>query len=193
MAGSSFASEQDKAILKDFKQNYAGYTAGMAKVLGLIKSGQLRTTSDANKAVAEYKDETYKMEEMAKKLAERTAKATSEIAGMINAIQNEVSTAVTSMGEATSKVEIGTQDVARAGTALANIVKSVDGLGSMIHQIASATEEMATVSDTINSDIESIARVSHETSASSGQIAHASSDLARLASNLQRIIGHFKV
>lgn len=128
-----------------------------------------------------------------RKLAERTAKATSEIAAMINTIQQEVGSAVTSMGEATNKVEIGTQDVTKAGTALASIVRSVDGLGTMIHQIASATEEMATVSETINNDIESIARVSHETSASSEQIAHASTDLAQLASDLQGMIGHFKV
>jgi methyl-accepting chemotaxis protein len=128
-----------------------------------------------------------------RKLAERTAKATSEIGEMIKAIQDEVSRAVHSMEEGTKRVEIGVDFSVQAGDALRNIVKSVDELHSMVQQIASATEEMSTVSEQISGDIETIASVSKETSASSGQIAHASNDLARLASNLQGIVEQFKV
>ncbi|TAN41967.1 MAG: methyl-accepting chemotaxis protein [Nitrospirae bacterium] len=128
-----------------------------------------------------------------RKLAERTAKATSEIGGMIGAIQKEVGQAVESMNEATEKVTLGAEDVTKAGDSLNSIVESVNTLQTMVQQIASATEEMSTVSETISSDIETVARVSKETSASSGQIAQASSDLARLSSNMQRIVGQFRV
>lgn len=128
-----------------------------------------------------------------RKLAERTAKATSEIGEMIKAIQDEVSRAVHSMEEGTKRVEVGVDFSVQAGNALRDIVKSVNELHSMVQQIASATEEMSTVSETISGDIETIASVSKETSAGSEQIAQASSDLARLASNLQNIVGQFKV
>ena len=128
-----------------------------------------------------------------RKLAERTAKATSEIGDMIKAIQDEVENAVTSMNEGTERVNIGVELSTQAGNALHGIVKSVNNLQTMVQQIASATEEMSTVSETISGDIETIASVSKETSAGSEQIAHASSDLARLASNLQGIVGQFKV
>ena len=128
-----------------------------------------------------------------RKLAERTAKATSEISGMINAIQSEVGEAVTSMDEATKKVASGVKNVTMAGESLHGIVNSVNGLQGMIQQIASATEEMSTVSETISSDIETIANVSNETSSSSGQIAQAASDLARLSSNLKNIVEQFRV
>jgi len=128
-----------------------------------------------------------------RKLAERTAKATSEIGNMIKGIQDEVQKAVHSMEEGTKRVEVGVNFSVQAGNALRDIVKSVNNLQTMVQQIASATEEMSTVSETISGDIETIASVSKETSASSGQIAHASSDLARLAGNLQNIVGQFKV
>jgi len=128
-----------------------------------------------------------------RKLAERTAKATSEIGDMIKAIQDEVNKAVISMNEGTKRVNIGVELSTQAGNALHGIVKSVNNLQTMVSQIASATEEMSTVSETISGDIETIASVSKETSAGSNQIAQASSDLARLASNLQGIVGQFKV
>lgn len=128
-----------------------------------------------------------------RKLAERTAKATSEISGMIGAIQNEVDEAVVSMDEATKKVGSGVKNVTMAGVSLSSIVQSVNGLQSMIQQIASATEEMSTVSETISSDIDTIANVSRETSSHSGQIAESASDLARLSAELQKVIGQFRV
>lgn len=128
-----------------------------------------------------------------RKLAERTAKATSEIGGMINAIQDEVEKAVVSMDEGTKRVGEGVELSTQAGLALHGIVNSVNNLQSMVQQIASATEEMSSVSEHISGDIETIASVSKETSTSSGQIAHASSDLARLSTKLADIVGQFKV
>lgn len=128
-----------------------------------------------------------------RKLAEKTAKATSEIGDMIKSIQDEVEKAVASMNGVTERVNIGVELSTQAGNALHDIVKSVNHLQTMVQQIASATEEMSTVSETISGDIETIASVLKETSAGSEQIAQASSDLARLASNLQGIVGQFRV
>ncbi len=128
-----------------------------------------------------------------RKLAERTAKATSEIGGMINSIQNEVGQAVVSMDEARKQVDIGAEDITNAGDALSQIVRSVNDLQSMVQQIASATEEMSTASETISGDIETIAKVSGETSSSSSQIAQGASDLARLSSDLQQVVDQFRV
>lgn len=128
-----------------------------------------------------------------RKLAERTAKATAEISGMIGAIQTEVEQALGSMEQASDKVMAGVDEASKAGAALNTIVSSIEGLKTMIHQIASATEEMSTVSETISKDIETIADVSKETSSGSDQIAQSASDLARLSSDLQRIVAGFKV
>ena len=128
-----------------------------------------------------------------RKLAERTAKATSEIGEMIGAIQSEVNQAVASMGDATGKVDSGVNDVTRAGEALHRIVKSVEGLQSMVHQVASATEQMSSVSEGVSSDVETVAKVANETSANSHEIAESASNLARLATDLQSLVAQFKV
>jgi methyl-accepting chemotaxis protein len=128
-----------------------------------------------------------------RKLAERTAGATSEIGTMIKAIQGEVAKAVEVMAHATSKVDEGVKFSEEAGHSLGIIVKSVDGLQTMVQQIASAAEEMSTTSEQISRDIEQIATVSRETSGSSEQTARASTELAELSINLQGIVGEFKL
>lgn len=128
-----------------------------------------------------------------RKLAERTGKATSEISEMIRAIQEEVSKAVASIEEGTKRVETGVEFSSQAGDALRGIVASVSELQSMIQQIATATEEMSTVSERISGDIDTIATVSKDNSSSSGQVAQAASDLARLGTDLKERMGIFRI
>jgi methyl-accepting chemotaxis protein len=128
-----------------------------------------------------------------RKLAERTANSTSEIGGMINAIQNDVEQAVRTMNTVAKKVETGVDLSGKAGQSLRVIVASVDDLLGMVQQIASATDEMSATSEEINRDIEQIAAVSRETSASSEQTAQASGELAKLSNDLEDIVNHFRV
>lgn len=128
-----------------------------------------------------------------RKLAEKTAHSTSEIGEMITAIQNETDKAVVSMGEGTKKVKVGVELANEAGDSLRKIVGSVNGLQSMVQQIASATEEMSTVSEQISGDIEVIASVSKETSAGSCQIGQESDNLSKMAVALKQDVSHFKV
>ena len=128
-----------------------------------------------------------------RKLAERTAKATSEIGSMIGAIQEEVQKSVTSMDEVSKMVGTGVEFSTQTGEALHKIVSSVSELQMMVQQIASATEEMSATSEHISGDIMAVARVSKETSTGSEQIADASSEVARLASRLLTMGEQFKV
>jgi methyl-accepting chemotaxis protein len=128
-----------------------------------------------------------------RKLAEKTAHSTSEIGGMIKAIQEETEKAVESMGEGTRKVASGVKLATQAGGALNDIVSSVNGLQAMVQQIASATEEMSTVSEQISSDIEVIANVSRETSSGSTQIAQEADNLSKISSDLRNDVSHFKI
>ena len=128
-----------------------------------------------------------------RKLAERTAKATSEIGSMIGAIQEEVQKSVTSMDEVSKMVGTGVEFSTQTGEALHKIVSSVSELQMMVQQIASATEEMSATSEQISGDIMAVANVSKETSTGSEQIAGASSEVAMLASRLLEMGGQFKV
>jgi len=128
-----------------------------------------------------------------KKLAERTAQATSEIAEMIKTIQKDVDVAISSMGGVKSQVEAEVGFSTQAGQSLHTIVESVGELHTMVQQIATATEEMSSVSENISSDIQSIAQSSKETTVGSDHIAAASLELASLAGRLKDVISRFKV
>ena len=128
-----------------------------------------------------------------RKLAEKTTKATKEIGGMIGSIQDETGKAVGSMGAVTKEVEEEVKLAKDAGSALNEIVSNVDKLTGQIQQIAVASEEQSAATDQISRDIQDIANTTKETSASSTQIADASNNLAKLATNLQGIVGQFKI
>jgi methyl-accepting chemotaxis protein len=128
-----------------------------------------------------------------RKLAERTAKATSEISDMIHSIQKEVDVAVRSMESTNEKVEVGLQYSVEAGEQLSRIVQSVTGLQSMVQQIASATEEMSATSEMISGDIQGVADGAREISQGSEQISKASSELARLSGQLKVIVDYFRL
>jgi len=128
-----------------------------------------------------------------RKLAERTAKATTEISEMINAIQGETEKAVSAMGESLRRVQSGVDFSKQAGEGLQKIVNSVNGLQTMVHQIASATEEMSTVSEGIGRDIETVASVSKELSDSANGLSQSANSLAGLSTNLKEEIHKFKL
>lgn len=128
-----------------------------------------------------------------RKLAERTAKATSEIGSMISAIQGEVDNAVTAMNSTNQQVEVGLRYSLEAGDQLQTIVQSVSALQGMVQQIASATEEMSSTSEAISGDIQAVAAGAREISGGSDQIAQSSSELARLAGQLKSSVDQFKV
>jgi methyl-accepting chemotaxis protein len=128
-----------------------------------------------------------------RKLAERTAKATSEISQMIGSIQGEVSSAVESMNQTNEKVNIGLQYSVEAGEQLKSIVQSVISLQNLVQQIATATEQMSTTSEAISGDIQAVAGGAREISGGSDQIARSSSELARLAGQLKTIVDQFRV
>lgn len=128
-----------------------------------------------------------------RKLAERTTKATDEIAEMIRGIQTEVDVAEGSMEDATKKVASGVELSNRSAEILGQILSKAQELQGMIQQIASATEEMSSVTDHITQDIGSIAEGSKEISLAVDQSAQTASDIARLGGELQTAIGRFRV
>jgi methyl-accepting chemotaxis protein len=126
-----------------------------------------------------------------RKLAERTTKATKEIAGMIKKIQNDTAGAVSSMKEGTKEVKDGIDHANRAGASLREIVEVSQKVTDMVTQIAAASEEQSSASEEISRNVEAISKVSSETAIGTQQIARAAEDLNRLTENLQQLIARF--
>ncbi|MCX5815095.1 MAG: methyl-accepting chemotaxis protein [Proteobacteria bacterium] len=127
-----------------------------------------------------------------RKLAERTAKATSEIGETIKAIQEEMTGAVNSMKGVSEKVGTGVTFSAQSGDALTAIVTKANELELMVEQIASATEQMSSTTETIAKDIEEIALISEETSKSSEETNGIANRLLELSMELQKTVSGFR-
>ena len=128
-----------------------------------------------------------------RKLAERTTKATKEIAGMIKQIQGETSGAVKAMEEGTKEVEKGKELADKAGASLKEIVEISQQVTDMVAQIAAASEEQSSASEQISKNVEAISTVTGETASGTQQIARAAEDLNRLTENLQQVVQRFNL
>lgn len=128
-----------------------------------------------------------------RKLAERTTKATKEIGDMIRQIQHDTKGAVTSMEDGTQKVSSGVTLVNKTGETLGKIAEMVTQTSDMIRQIAVAAEEQSVATQHIAGDLENVAKVSKESAGGASESAKASHDLSLLASELQSIVGSFRV
>ena len=128
-----------------------------------------------------------------RKLAERTTKATKEIAGMIKKIQLDTKGAVESMDEGTKKVDAGIALADKAGISLHEIVGISQKVTDMVTQIAAASEQQSSASEQISKNVEGISAVTGETAQGVQQIARAAEDLNRLTANLEQLISKFKL
>ncbi len=128
-----------------------------------------------------------------RKLAEKTTKATKEIAEMIKQIQRDTEDAVISMKEGTSEVENGRRLADKAGESLKAIIKGTVEVVDISTQVAAASEEQSSAAELISKSIEAINSVSQESSSGLQQIARAAEDLNRLTNSLQDMITRFKV
>jgi methyl-accepting chemotaxis protein len=128
-----------------------------------------------------------------RKLAERTTKATKEIAGMIKKIQVDTKGAVTSMEEGTKEVDEGIKLADKAGSSLHEIVGISQKVTDMVAQIAAASEQQSSASEQISKNVEAISAVTNESAAGVQQIARAAEDLNRLTENLQQLLSQFKL
>ena len=128
-----------------------------------------------------------------RKLAERTTKATKEIAGMIQKIQMETKGAVESIQEGTEEVKKGKEMAYNAGDSLKQIIEASNKVVDDVNQVASASEEQSTASEQISKSVESISNISNESAAGIQQVAKSAEDLSKLTENLQQLISNFKI
>ena len=126
-------------------------------------------------------------------LAERTAKATREISGMIKTIQSETKGAVSAMEDGVREVEKGTRDAAKSGQALQAILELISGVTQQANQIATAAEQQTATTSEISSNMQGITDIVQRSAAGASETTAAASRLSHLALDLQQMVGQFKV
>ncbi len=127
-----------------------------------------------------------------RKLADRTTKATEEIAGSIKAIQSETGQAVTKMNAGTEQVMVGVESATKAGQSIQQIVNSAGEVAGMIQSIAAAAEEQSAASEQVSRNVESILVVTRQSAEGAAQSASTAVNLSAKAEQLQALVGQFK-
>lgn len=128
-----------------------------------------------------------------RKLAERTTKATKEVAETIKGIQNDVTTANTQISESKGIVDKGRNLVEQTGQSLKEIYQAIEGVQDMVRLVSSAAEEQSSAAEQISKSVENVDRITKESANGAEQAAAAAEQLNRQASNLRELVGGFKL
>lgn len=126
-------------------------------------------------------------------LAQSTQTSASEIESMIEKLQAGATNSAESMTQGVKQADTLATQAQEVTDALAEIRTSVDTIGDMNLQIASAAEEQSAVAEDIGSNAEEISNMSEQTGQGAQQIAATSEELAQLATSLNEQVSQFKV
>jgi len=128
-----------------------------------------------------------------RKLAERTGKATKEIAVVIETVLEGTDEAVASMETGTTEVQSGMKLVNEAGAQLHDIVEGVQRVTQMVQQLAGSIDEQTHATEQIAGGIQAVAGLSHQNENSVEQVVAATNDLSRMASQLHSDLQRFRL
>ncbi len=126
-----------------------------------------------------------------RKLAERTGKATKEIATVIESVQAGTHEAVRSMEAGTQEAHTGMALVREAGIRLTEIVTGVQRVVDMIQHFAGSTKQQSEVSGQISSSIQQVAQLSQNNESHIQGVATATKRFTALAADLQTSLSRF--
>ncbi|SFN09551.1 methyl-accepting chemotaxis protein [Formivibrio citricus] len=128
-----------------------------------------------------------------RKLAERTASSTQEIARTIETMRASASDAVRSMEGAVAEVNQGVERAQEANDSIRRIGEGSRSAVGMVEEITTAIREQGTATNNIAIQVEKIAQMSEESSAAAEESARAARDLDRLAKEMHGIVAAYKL
>jgi methyl-accepting chemotaxis protein len=127
-----------------------------------------------------------------RKLAERTARATQEIAGMITAIQREMGSASQNMHATLDRMQDGVAQADHTAQAISGIQHSMGSLLDSATSIAEATQEHSQASQTVASHITDIHNMTRHTDEEIRRTSLATTELQARVGQLENLVGRFK-
>lgn len=128
-----------------------------------------------------------------RKLAERTTRATEEVAESIRAIQTQTSGAVEGMRSGKERVEECIGCATEAGDALLAIVEGSRQVAELIREMAEATEKQTAAADEMSQNLDSIALVTQRSADGAVDVVTSAKTLRSTSESLSRLMSAFKV
>lgn len=128
-----------------------------------------------------------------RKLAERTAISTTEIANIVMVVQGGTVQATKAMQQASNEVSQGVYHGEKMGQVLDEINRSVSTVTEIMRQIATATEEQSAVGTEISANIETVANISASTANDIELARNAMIMLTQTSNMLHETVGQFNL
>ncbi|HSF24872.1 MAG TPA: methyl-accepting chemotaxis protein [Blastocatellia bacterium] len=128
-----------------------------------------------------------------RKLAERSARATKDVASLIKSIQSETSEALLAMEAGMNEVKGGSSLASQASRALQDISAAVRQSSELIEEISAASDEQARVTSNLAGAMQTISSITLETSAGAHETAQTIQGMVGLSERLNRAISQFRV
>ncbi len=122
-----------------------------------------------------------------RKLAERSGRATKEIAQLITGIQRGTKVAVESMEVGTREVEEGVELAQEAGEYLNEIVNGVKTTGDNVHKITGLLGEILNSSRVVSQAVDNVAAITEENTAATEEISASSEQVKSSIQNINSI------
>ncbi len=125
--------------------------------------------------------------EEVRQLAEGSATATKEIAGLIRTIQQSIAEAVQAMDAGAVEVESGLGQAAEAGRALDSILSASEQVNRQAEEIAAAAQEMDTSTNQLVSAMDAVSAVVEENTASTEEMAAGASQVSEAIEHIASV------
>ena len=128
-----------------------------------------------------------------RKLAERTTRATHQIAGVITQIQKETQQSVVGMQATAPKIQSGLKMVNGVSGMLDRIADEAAESQSRAVEVANATREQAIAANDIACNVEQVAQMTEETNATMHSNVDSATQLQNMAQELRQQVAYFKM
>jgi methyl-accepting chemotaxis protein len=128
-----------------------------------------------------------------RKLAEKTAQATTEISQMINAIQSETGQAIEAIGQGMTEAESGKGHVRRVGEALERIIEAVEQVAVVVGDIAQAASSQLSAVQNMREHVAVIERLNAETLLDTEKGRASTAVLSRQANALDEVVKAYRL
>lgn len=126
-------------------------------------------------------------------LAQRTQQSTEEVQVMIDSLQKNSQAAVGVIEQSSHASELAVEQANLASTNLERITEALAKLNDLNASIASSSLQQSHVAEEINENINRVAGLAQESTASAEQSSRSSENLERLAGELNTLLSQFRV